>query len=438
MSIGNSYQLLNTAGEPLFSYPGHFNHIMNASREGRIKPIYCQKKISLSTQSTWAHSTVPSKELCDRLIAKTEDGLIQLALSQIKEGIYKDHIQDDKGQTPLHLAAKEDLVEIVEFLLRNGAKVDPRDKVSYRTPLYMAAQYGSVNSMQCLLNYGADIHAYDGEGCNLFNMVAQSPSMEAIQCLLNNITIGDITCSEHFHTPNTNLLAMDLSPDGNVMRRVRLTPSLDFNISIQQALKNAADIFREDGSNGSVLHVLAQYSSAKVIKCYLNSNTIGEINFLDGSERTPLHYAARHGSETDIQYLIDKGRIVDIDINARDRNGQTPLHLAAERGCPEAIACLLDNGAGKGINVRDKRGNTPFNLAMTDIFSSTRCLPVLLFSYIISDISTDDISKRNLSKWTDLDINVLLATTVRLNILKLQKALSNQCRGYAFPWCIAQ
>ena len=343
--------------------------------------------------------------------------------------------------------------------------------------------------MQYLLDHGADIHAYDGEGRNLFNMVAQSHSMESIQCLLNNITIGDITCSEHFHTPNRNLLAMDLSPDGDVMRRVRLTPSLDFNISIQQVLKNAADIVRKDRSIGTVLHVLVHYSSAEVIQYYLKDCAIEEINFLDGSERTPLHYAARHGSETAIQYLIDKGRIVDIDINARDRNGQTPLHLAAERGCPEAIACLLnngaekdinvrdrngktplhlaaehgcpeaiacllnngaekdinvrdrngqtplhlaaehgcpeaiacllDNGAEKDINVRDKHGKTPFSLAMTNIYSSTRSLPVLLASGAISDISTDDINQRNLSKWDNLHINVLLVllkTGTRINI----------------------
>ena len=118
MTIGNSYQLLNTSGEPLFSYPGHIDHIMTVSMAGRIKPIYCQKKTSLSSQSTWAHSTAPSKELCDRLIAKTEDGLIKLALSQIQKGIYKDDILDDRGLTPLHLAAKADLVDIVEFLRR--------------------------------------------------------------------------------------------------------------------------------------------------------------------------------------------------------------------------------------------------------------------------------------------------------------------------------
>ena len=43
-----------------------------------------------------------------------------------------------RGETPLHLAARANQTDIIRILLRNGAKVDARARVSYFTKVFLA------------------------------------------------------------------------------------------------------------------------------------------------------------------------------------------------------------------------------------------------------------------------------------------------------------
>ncbi|KAH8881714.1 ankyrin [Thozetella sp. PMI_491] len=63
--------------------------------------------------------------------------------------------RDEKGCTPLHVAAEVGEALLVLELVRRGAVVDAVDKHS-RTPLHMAARYGREQAMHCLLACGAD------------------------------------------------------------------------------------------------------------------------------------------------------------------------------------------------------------------------------------------------------------------------------------------
>lgn len=58
-------------------------------------------------------------------------------------------------ETALHVAAKEGHVEVVEVLLRNGARVDARSRFGW-TPLIWAVACGGVDVATVLLQAGAD------------------------------------------------------------------------------------------------------------------------------------------------------------------------------------------------------------------------------------------------------------------------------------------
>ncbi|MFT4059069.1 MAG: ankyrin repeat domain-containing protein [Legionella sp.] len=60
--------------------------------------------------------------------------------------------------TPLHIAAKQDFVEIGKMLLEKGAAVNARDK-NNNTALHLSAQYAKTSTfINILLNFHADIH----------------------------------------------------------------------------------------------------------------------------------------------------------------------------------------------------------------------------------------------------------------------------------------
>lgn len=74
--------------------------------------------------------------------------------------------------------------------------------------------------------------------------------------------------------------------------------------------------------------------------------------------RTPLHFAAEHGSLSAAEILIEE----KADVNAATKKeGLTPLHLAAGNGHTPLVSLLLQHGADKTI--KDRSGKTPGDLA---------------------------------------------------------------------------
>lgn len=63
--------------------------------------------------------------------------------------------------TPLYVAARHGNIDVCEFLLEKGARVDKRT-FSGETPLHAAARSDSIRVAALLLSYGANIH----EKCN--------------------------------------------------------------------------------------------------------------------------------------------------------------------------------------------------------------------------------------------------------------------------------
>jgi ankyrin repeat protein len=54
-----------------------------------------------------------------------------------------------------------------------------------------------------------------------------------------------------------------------------------------------------------------------------------------------LHFAAHSGHVNVVQYLLDRGAM----INIHQRNGPTPLHVAAQEGHFEVVRQLIQRGA---------------------------------------------------------------------------------------------
>ena len=68
---------------------------------------------------------------------------------------------DKFGRSPLHVAAAVDYVDMVEFLLENGACVETKTLGECQTPMHFAAKNDAVNAMKVLLAYKSDINCTD-------------------------------------------------------------------------------------------------------------------------------------------------------------------------------------------------------------------------------------------------------------------------------------
>ena len=72
------------------------------------------------------------------------------------------NIQDEYGQTPLHLASESSYLDVVKFLIENGADVNITNNNG--TPLHNACENGHLDIVKFLIENGADINIKDKEG----------------------------------------------------------------------------------------------------------------------------------------------------------------------------------------------------------------------------------------------------------------------------------
>src|SRR4029077_14231067 len=80
-----------------------------------------------------------------------------------------------------------------------------------------------------------------------------------------------------------------------------------------------------------------------------------EVEALDWSGRTPLHWAAQFGRADVADLLIQAGAGVD----RQEKVGATPLHWAEREGHHEIVRLLLARGAKP--DVKDQEGRTPLH-----------------------------------------------------------------------------
>jgi ankyrin repeat protein len=91
----------------------------------------------------------------------------------------------------------------------------------------------------------------------------------------------------------------------------------------------------------------------------------------DPMRRTPLHYAALEGSESEVRSLLREGE----DPNAVDAIGYSPLHFAADGNRHGIAELLLENGAT--VDPQDQHGNSPLWNSVLNSRGDGRTIEVL-------------------------------------------------------------
>lgn len=198
---------------------------------------------------------------------------------------------------PLMVAAENNRLEYVEYLLACGAKLSSKDKEGV-SALLRAAKCGYLDIIEFLVQKGANIEDSDKEGT--------TPLLHA-------------TCRKH-----VDALKFLLSKGANPNRR--------------------------DKEGRSPLYRAMQNRDLEVVDILLDNGANVEEDIRGG--QTPLIYAASNGCMDILKTLIKHGAEVD----ACDLKGMTALMYAAEEWYIEIIQVLIRSGADTSL--KDIRGMT--------------------------------------------------------------------------------
>ena len=214
-------------------------------------------------------------------------------------------VENPRGRTPLHDAARGGSAGIIRLLLDYGADIEyPSGDDGYRPviltdarPLHFAAENKDSAVLQFLLDQGAEVHSRTNSGETPLHWAANSRT----------------THRESYRLTSAERVAI--------------------------LLDHGADVNARDLSGNTPLHEAARWSSAQTVTLLLDR---GADIHAESEEGTALHQAATRGDPEIVALLLDRG----LDIEARNIYGQTPIFSAAQSYYGlEAVRLLLDRGA---------------------------------------------------------------------------------------------
>ena len=269
---------------------------------------------------------------------------------------------DDRGRTPLHLAARyiEDPAAI-HALVDAGAEVSAQDD-AWNTPLHAAWDNADPAVAHALLETGADPLARNDRGdladpthCRNWNtpVFARMASASAVTDCIESGSDLHATDDDGY----TPLHHAALQGDAG---------------SLTLLVEAGADVNVRSGQGQTPLHYAATNPDAAIAALLLEAGAevdprddvrvprpLGRVrpSFRPGDRKTPLHYAAASGNPAVAGALLKAGA----DVNARDARGRSPLHHAAASGNPAVVTLLLQAGADPGA--RAASGQIPLHQA---------------------------------------------------------------------------
>ncbi|XP_074549498.1 protein phosphatase 1 regulatory subunit 12C isoform X2 [Halichoeres trimaculatus] len=222
------------------------------------------------------------------------------------------------GITALHQACIDGSMEIVSFLLDNGANVNQVDSEGW-TPLHVAASCGYPDIAEFLLQKGASLSAVNCDGDVPLDIVLD----ETTESLLQDYTLKQ---------------GVDLEA---AKRREEEQIMTDARTWLNEGLPS--DI-RHPKTGATPLHVAAAKGYIEALKILCQCGL--DVSAVDFDGWTPLHAAAHWGQGDACRVLAEQL----CNMEARSNAGQTPFDIA-----DESVEELLEELSQKQANWRNEQ-----------------------------------------------------------------------------------
>jgi ankyrin repeat protein len=118
---------------------------------------------------------IPEKKVDDSLVLKlflyVDEGNISKIKQYVQENYLLLNVKNENGESPIHYVIKstnminEDKINLVKYLLLRGASAISYDKYNI-TPLHLAVKAQILEIVELLIKYGADINSLDSNNMN--------------------------------------------------------------------------------------------------------------------------------------------------------------------------------------------------------------------------------------------------------------------------------
>ncbi|CAC5388640.1 unnamed protein product [Mytilus coruscus] len=260
-----------------------------------------------------------------------------------------------KGETPLHLAAKNkthDGKVYIENLLTKGVDINARNKWG-QTPLQYAAIAGCLQNIEILTKYsGIDVNSRDINGYNALQSLIAANDGES-----NNLDDN---------LPAMNLLSSNNADTFEMPLRIKRTFSSQLRKSLQALVNAGIDVNNQTTFGDGILHLIAtRDENTTLLKFFISNFPDTNLNLINKKKENFLHVYVTHELLKEIMELFEC--IAESDhsslralLSGRDVLGRTPWNLmiggAGYCTSAENLKTILSYGVSPEVN--DTLGNT--------------------------------------------------------------------------------
>ncbi|XP_036742182.2 transient receptor potential cation channel subfamily A member 1 isoform X1 [Manis pentadactyla] len=318
------------------------------------------------------------------------------------------NVMDDYGNTPLHWATEKNQVESVKFLLSRGANPNLRNG-HMMAPLHIAVQNTHNEVLKVLTEHSNTHINLEGESGNTAVMIACSKdNSEALKILLTKgakpcrsnkwgcfpihqaAFSGAKKCMEillKFGEENGYSIQSHINfvNNGKVSPLHMAVQSGDLEM-IKICLDNGAQLDLMENGKCTALHFAATQGATEIVKLMISSYSGSSdiVNIVDGNQETLLHRASLFDHHELADYLISVGA----DINSIDSEGRSPLILATASASWNIVNMLLSKGAC--VDIKDHLGRNFLHLTVQQPYGLKNLQPEFMQMQHIKELVMDE------------------------------------------------
>jgi ankyrin repeat protein len=211
----------------------------------------------------------------------------------------------ETGLTALHVAVRDNRLEMVDLLLDNGANANLSGPAN-ESPLNLAISFGKSESLRIFLDSETDNYKFD----------SGSLSSAARQ---GHLEIFEILIGQGFELENEYKNSLRSAIRSNELNVVKFLVANDIEIS-------------------SSLHFAIQSKSLEMLEFLISTGS--DVNEISTEGDAPLHLTVARELTEATKILVDNGA----DINLENAEDKTPLDLAIAQGDQEIEEFLRSRG----------------------------------------------------------------------------------------------
>ena len=320
-----------------------------------------------------------------------------------------DHsIQNDRGMTALHLAARKNHIAVAKLLILAGASIDVKgvdgltplalattgghlevtnllldngadlERIGWdkRTPLHRAARGGWKDTVALLIERGASLTPRDGKGNLPLHLAARSGHIETVELILNSrpdTKCGQLFAKDKkestprmvaFYTAHYNIYKLLRAAEMEMLGINGRASADKLTVAIEEGQysqvrrllsKRRIDIDQSDDNGQPPLHTAIQEERLDIAELLVEYGAA--IESIGYHNWRPLHVASSIGSVPLVEMCLRHGA----DIHALTSTDQTPLHKACSSKSVDVVRMLLEAGADP--EVMNHRGMRAIHIA---------------------------------------------------------------------------